>query len=147
MSVARFSSRSFWEALGLNFVWMNLSELARWFWVVKPMVRADFSVVPGVTPDTPLVGLLWIIWDILLIAVTTILCWLTLERYGTRWAVALAAGTLVWLSVFVLLWLGVYNMGLATPRILAAALPLAWIELVIAGFFVSWRMNARAFQQ
>jgi heme A synthase len=110
------------------------------------MVRSDFSVVPGVTPDTPLIGLLWFLWDLLLIAVTTIICWLTLERYGPRRSVAFSAGTLVWVSVFVLLWLGVHNMGLATPRILAVALPLAWLELVAAGFLVSWRMSARGLQ-
>ena len=146
MKPVRYPAKAFWQALGLNFVWMNASELFRWYVVVKPMVRSDFASVPGITPDTPLIGLLWIVWDLLLIAVTTIICWLVLERQGPRSSTAVLAGTLIWLSVFVLLWLGVHNMGLATPRILAAALPLAWLELVIAAGIVSWRMSASGSQ-
>ena len=137
-----YPARAFWEALGLNLVWMNISEVVRWFLIVKPMVKADFAMVPGITPGTPLIGALWTVWDVLLIAVTTLICWLTVERLGPgKWS-TLAAGTLVWLAVFVLLWLGAYNMGLATPRILYAALPLAWLELVLAALLVSWRMTA-----
>jgi len=142
MTSSRYFTRAFWEAFGLIFVWMNISELLRWFLVVKPMVQADFAMVPDIAPGTPLIGALWTVWDVLLIAVTTVICWLLLERAGPSWRAALAAGTFVWLAVFVILWLGVHNMGLATPRIVLTALPLAWLELAVSAIIVSWRMAA-----
>ncbi len=87
-----FPARVFWQAPALNVVSMNASELSRLYVVVKPMVRADFAIVPGVTPDTPLIGVLWMVWDLLLIAFTTIICWLVLEREGPRLSNAIAAG-------------------------------------------------------
>ena len=39
----------------------------------------------------------------------------------------------VWLFFFVLFWIAMLNMNLAEPATAAIALPLAWVELVIAG--------------
>lgn len=136
MKTGQSQRRVLFQAFWLNFVWMNVSEMLRYFLVVKPLVRADFAMVPGIVPDTPLVGALWVLWDVLLIAVTTAWCWLAIDRFGLERRVAVAVGTLVWATIFVLLWLGVHNMGLATPRILAAALPLAWVELVVSALLV-----------
>lgn len=134
----------FLEALGLNLVWMNVSEVFRYFVVVKPLVRSDFAFVPGITPDTPLIAMLWAVWDAVLILVTTTICWTALCQWKDGWRSAVAAGTLVWASVFVLLWLGLHNMGLARPHTIAAALPLAWIELVVAALLVDWRWRRHA---
>lgn len=134
--------RAFWEALGLNVVWMNASEVARYFLLVKPAMAHDFAEVPGIVPSTPMIALLWCVWDTLLIGVTAAICWLVLDRYGPRRGVAVAAGTLVWAAVFVLLWLGLFNMGLARLGTMAAALPLAWAELAVAGLITAWRMRA-----
>ena len=143
MIISKVPQRVLLQAFGLNFVWMNLSEMLRYFLIVKPLVRTDFAMVPGIVPDTPVIGMLWLVWDILLIAVTTFWCWLVIDRFGQSRPVAIAAGTIVWVTIFVLLWLGVHNMALATPRILAAALPLAWFELVVAAFLVRWVMMRR----
>lgn len=39
---------------------------------------------------------------------------------------ALLAGTLAWAAVFVILWLGIHNMGFVPPAVVAEALPPAW---------------------
>jgi hypothetical protein len=142
MMRASASARAFWEALVLNFFWMNVSEVARYFLVVKPMMGRAFAEVPGIVPNTPTIGALWTVWDLLLIGITTVICWMVLERYRPTWLWSIGAGTLVWVSVFLLLWLGLHNMGLATTEIMFAALPLAWAELVIASLLVGWRMRA-----
>ena len=128
----------------MNFVWQNLSEIVRYFVVVRPIMQTDFAMVPGIVPVTSSIAALWTIWDLSLVAVTTVTCWLALERYGPSVLVALSAATLVWSSVFALLWLGLYNMGLARPGVIAAALPLAWLELAVAALIVRSRMMALA---
>jgi len=50
------------------------------------------------------------------------------------------AGTFVWLGIFGILWLGLLDMNLATLEILAIALPLSWLELVVAGLIVQFGM-------
>jgi hypothetical protein len=134
-----------YRALGvaflLNMIWMNASEVFRYFAFVMPMMRSALAVVPDVAPMSIPVFLIWGVWDTLLIVVTTGFSWLMLERFGPSARVAVAAGTCVWAAVFVLFWVGLWNMNLATPAIMATALPLAWIELVIAALIVRWAMK------
>jgi hypothetical protein len=63
---------------------------------------------------------------------------MALKTFGASALHAVLYGTGVWMAVFVLLWLGLYNMNLATPGVLAAALPLAWLEMVGASLVVWW---------
>jgi hypothetical protein len=44
----------------------------------------------------------------------------------------------MWCAIFLIFWLGAFNMNLATPIILAVALPLAWVEMVVAAMIVRW---------
>jgi hypothetical protein len=120
----------------LNLVWVNLSEVARYFLIVMPMMREALHWVPDVAPMSLSVFMLWGVWDTLVILAITAVSWLVLERFGFSLPAALAAGTAVWLSIFVVLWLGLYNMNLATLKILLVALPLAWLEMVVAALIV-----------
>jgi hypothetical protein len=80
----------------------------------------------------------WGVWDTILVFAITGFSWLYLERFGNGIRNAAIAGTLVWLSVFVTLWLGLLNMNLATTGILAAMLPWAWGEMAVAALIVDW---------
>lgn len=50
-------------------------------------------------------------------------------------------GTRVWGAIFGILWLGLFNMNLATGGILAVALPLSLLELWLAALIVCWGMG------
>ncbi|MEO1493656.1 MAG: hypothetical protein AAFV19_15990 [Pseudomonadota bacterium] len=125
-------------ALALNAVWINASEIFRYFVFVMPMMREAFGMVPGIAPMDLPVFLLWGVWDTILICAVTGFGWLVFDRFGAGVRVALFAGTAVWMSVFGILWLGLWNMGLATGAILMVALPLAWVEMVVAALIVRW---------
>lgn len=130
------SLQALWPTLGLNFLWINASEVFRYFAFVMPMMREAFPALPDVAPMNLPVFLVWGIWDTVLILAATFLSWLMLERFGNSVRTALAAGTLIWATVFVILWLGLYNMNLATVPVVLTALPLAWIEMVVAALIV-----------
>ena len=66
--------------------------------------------------------------------------WLFLDRYGATKRNALIVGTLIWCAIFLIFWFAAFNMNLATPKILAVALPLAWGEMVVAALIVRWGM-------
>jgi hypothetical protein len=128
-------------ALAANTVWINLSEVFRYFAFVMPMMREALPMVPDVAPMNLPVFLIWGVWDTILVVAATGSAWLILERHGRSIQVAVAAGSAVWAAIFVILWLGLWNMNLATGEILAVALPLAWIEMVVAAFVVRWAMG------
>lgn len=132
------SFQALWPALALNFLWINASEVFRYFAFVMPMMREAFPTLPDIAPMSLPVFLVWGLWDTVLILAATFLSWLMLERFGNTVRTALAAGTLIWATVFVILWLGLYNMNLAPLQVLLIALPLAWIEMVAAALIVRW---------
>lgn len=138
-----FSGNALRQALLINFIWINCSEIFRYFVFVMPMMREALPQIPDVAPMDIQVFLIWGIWDLLLILAATIIPWLVLQQFGNHLRHAIMAGFGVWLTVFGLLWLGLFNMNLATLTILAVALPLALLEMLVAALIVS-RSMARA---
>lgn len=125
-------------AVAINALWINASEIARYFAFVQPMMRRALPQVPGVAPMNLPVFLSWGVWDTLVLLAITGFTWMFLERFGNSKRNAILAGTLVWLAIFVVLWLGLFNMNLATMEVVLTALPLAWIEMVVAALIVVW---------
>jgi len=62
------------------------------------------------------------------------------HRCGSSLRSAVLAGSSIWMAIFVILWLGLLNMHMATLGLLAVALPLSWLEMVIAALIVRWGM-------
>lgn len=137
---SNFSYKPLMVATGINMIWINLSEVFRYFAFVMPMMRDAFPVLPEVAPMNIPVFLIWGIWDTILVLSVCMIAWLSLDKFGTSFRSTFVVGTGIWASIFVILWLGLFNMNLATPMIVLTALPLAWIELVIAVFIVRWAM-------
>lgn len=130
----------FWTAL-IAGIWINVSEVLRYFAFVMPMLRDAFPQIGGVAPMDLGVFAIWGIWDTILVLAVTGAIWIYLDRFGAGIRNAVLAATFVWAAIFVILWLGVWNMGLTTPSIIAVALPLAWLELAIAGLIINWGRN------
>ena len=116
-----------------NMIWINASEIFRYFVLVMPMMRDRFAIVPDVAPMTLLIFLSWAVRDTLLVLTASVIIWLVLDRFGTSLRNTLLAGTLVWTTVFATFWLALMHRNLATWSIWLAALPLAGLEMVIAG--------------
>lgn len=113
-------------------LWINASEILRYFVFVMPMTRQTLAMVPDVAPMNPSVFLVWGLWDTLLVVMSMTLTWLYAQAFRASVRSAVIAGTLAWLFFFVLFWIAMLNMNLAHPATAAIALPLAWAELVIA---------------
>jgi len=133
-----FPYRAFWITILVNAVWINASEIFRYFVFVMPMMRDTYPELVNIAPMNFPVFMVWGVWDTILIFAVTGFTWLFLDRFGSGVRQALAAGTLIWVTVFVILWLGLFNMNIATKEILAIALPLSWLEMVVAALVVNW---------
>lgn len=132
--------KTLWLAIGINLIWINLSEVFRYFAFVMPMMREAFPILPDVAPMNIPVFLIWGIWDTILVFAVCMIAWLALDKFGSTIRVAVLAATGIWATIFVILWLGLFNMNLATPAIVLVALPLAWIEMFVAVMIVRWTM-------
>lgn len=133
--------KTLWLAIGINLIWINLSEVFRYFAFVMPMMREAFPILPDVAPMNIPVFLIWGIWDTILVFAVCLIAWLALDKFGATIRVAILAATGIWATIFVILWLGLFNMNLATPAIVLVALPLAWIEMFVAVMIVRWTMH------
>ena len=133
-----FSWPAFGVALLLNMIWINASEIFRYFVFIMPLMRSSLSSIPDVAPMNWTVFAVWGVWDTILVFSVTGFIWLVIDRFEIHWRGAVLAGTFAWLGIFGILWLGLFNMNLATPEILAYALPLSWLELVCSALIVRW---------
>jgi hypothetical protein len=130
--------RAFAIAFLINGVWITVSEFFRYLVFVKPMMAADFPQIPDIVPMNGPVVMIWMVWGAILVAAVTGFTWMVLERFGGSNKNVLLAGTAVWLSVFCIFWLAAWNMNIAKPNVMMVALPLAWLEMVIAAAVVGW---------
>ncbi len=136
-----FISKPFLKTLFLNFLWQNISETFRYFVFVMPMMRAAFPSVPDIAPMSFNAFLIWVMCGIILLTTQSIFTWTYLERFGNTLKNALIIGTLIWLAIFGVLWIALYNMNLATLSIMSYALPLSWLEMIISALIVHWGMR------
>ncbi len=125
-------------AIAINFLWINVSEVLRYFAFVMPMMRNAFPSLPEIAPMNLTVFMIWGVWDTILVLSATLIPWMAMKIFGASALRAVLYGTGVWMAVFVILWLALYNMNLATPAVLAVALPLAWLEVAVAALIVWW---------
>ena len=123
-------------ALLINMVWINISEVFRYFVFVMPMMRDALPTLENVAPMSWTVFLIWGVWDTILIFCVTAFFWIYLERFGCALIDVLAGASFAWLGIFVILWLGLYNMNLTNLSVVGVALLLSWVELVVAALIV-----------
>lgn len=138
MQYENIGRRMFLLSLLANFVWINASEIARYFLVVRPMLHEAFPRQLEIAPMNLSIFALWGIWDMVLILGATGFFWLWLDKFGTDLRQIFIASLSFTLTIFGLIWLGIANMGLAPYSLLFAALPLAWLEQIIACAIVAF---------
>ena len=104
-----FPFRAFFLTCLVVSVWVNASEVFRYFAFVMPTLRTTLSMVPNVAPMNLGVFLIWGAWDSLLVVMTVLIYWLWSAQFGRGLRSVFAAGTLSWLFFFVLFWVGLLN--------------------------------------
>jgi hypothetical protein len=137
-----FNLRQFIVVTLLVSIWVNASEVFRYFVIVMPETRAFLSMVPDIAPMNWPVFLIWGAWDTLLTASIVFTFWLVAQAFGNNLRSVLIGGIASWAAFFVLFWVGMCNMSLAQPKLALIALPLALLETVVAAY-IAHRLYAR----
>ncbi len=119
-------------------IWVNISEVFRYFIFVMPEMKATLEVVKNVAPMDFTVFSIWGAWDTLLTALAVFTFWIYAQKYGNNLRSVLISGTISWAFLFVLFWVAMVNMGLAKWSILSITLPLSWFEMVVTSYIASY---------
>ena len=133
----KFNLKQFITVALIASLWIQVSEVFRYFIFVMPNIQKNLLVIPGVAPMDLKVFLIWGIWDTLLTFFNVFIFWLYAQQFGNSVRSAIAVGTISW-TFFVLFWVAMVNMALSLPSLLLITLLLSWFEMVIASLIASW---------
>ena len=137
MITKKFNFKRFVIISLLTSIWINISEVFRYFVLVMPRVKSFFDNKQGVADMDFAIFSIWGLWDTLLTGVLVFVFWLYSRFFGNSNRSVLISGTIVWLAVFVIFWVATANMGLSEWKILWITLPLSWFEMVVGAWIAS----------
>lgn len=134
----KFNHKHFIIITLITSIWVNFSELLRYFVYVKPEVQSFLAAIPNVATinDLPTV-LIWGFFDTLLTGLFVFQFWLCAKAFGNNLKAILCSGFTSWSFFFVLFWVGSANMGLARWGSLLVILPLTLVETLVAAYIAS----------
>ncbi|MGH1339811.1 MAG: hypothetical protein ACRBFS_27070 [Aureispira sp.] len=115
-------------------IWVNISEVFRYFLIVMPTMREELASISNVAPMDWWIFSIWGLWDTILTASIVFITWLCYKSFGTGKRTILIAGTISWGMFFLLFWIGMVNMNLANPTLLIVTLPLCLLETMVAAW-------------
>ena len=134
----KFKIKDFIIITLLTSIWVNVSELIRYFGYVRPQMQDYFTAIPnmGAIWDIQIIAV-WAFWDALITVLYVFLFWLCAQVFGNNTKSILISGFMSWAFVFVLYWVASANMYLASWSNLMVVLPLALLETLVASYIAS----------
>ncbi|KZS41100.1 hypothetical protein AWE51_23390 [Aquimarina aggregata] len=131
-----FRPKQFVLIILITSVWINISEVFRYFVLVMPRVKQFFEYKEGIAEMDWVIFTIWGFWDTLLTALLVLFFWLYANSFGFNLKSVLISSTILWSAVFVIFWIATANMGLSDWNILLITLPLSWLEMVVGTWIV-----------
>ena len=133
----KFITKDFILITIITSLWVNASEVFRYFVLVRPEMHDYLSTVPNVADMNLTIFVIWGLWDTLLTALYVFLFWLCASVFGNNAKSILISGFMSWCFFFLLFWVGMANMNLSNWGYLLIVLPLALVETLIAAYIAS----------
>lgn len=118
-------------------VWINISEVLRYFLLVMPKIKSFYKNRSGIAEMDLGIFSIWGLWDTLLTAILVFVFWIYAKSFGNNSKSILISGIIVWFAVFVIFWVATANMGLSSWSILLITLPLSLLEMIVGAWFSS----------
>jgi len=119
-------------------IWVNISELIRYFGYERPQMQDYFPSIPnmGRIWDMQII-FVWGFWDTLITFLYVFLFWLCAQVFGNNRKSVLISGFMSWAFGFVLYWVASANMYLASWSSLPVVLSMAFFETLVASYIAS----------
>ena len=133
----KFTVKQFLIITLLVSIWINISEVFRYFVLVRPRVKAFFAGRTGIADINLGIFSIWGFWDTLLTGIVVLVFWLYARSYGNNPKSVFISGFIVWAAVFVIFWVATANMGLSNWGINLITLPLSLLEMIVGTWLAS----------
>jgi hypothetical protein len=104
-------------------VWINISETVRWMLIIESYWVEYYESLNLVFPNNPLNAVIWMTWGFLYSAIIFVL---------SRKFRPLQTTLIAWLTVFVMLWIVLWNIDILPVKLLWYNIPLSFIETYVA---------------
>jgi hypothetical protein len=118
-------------------IWVNTSEVFRYFIIVRPDMHENLATIPQVADMNITIFLIWGVWDTLLTGLIVFLFWLCSQVFGNNLKSIVISSAVSWCFFFLLFWVGLANMNLSSWSFIIIVLPLALLETSVASFIAS----------
>ncbi len=132
---SKLNLKHFVQVVLITSIWINASEVFRYFVLVRPAVQEFWSGTDRMVADmNPMIFGVWGLWDTLVTIVLVVAVWLLRQSSENKRQVILRAATFAWAAIFLVFWVAAANMNLSGWQILLIALPLSWLEMLVGAW-------------
>jgi hypothetical protein len=126
-----------WQILFVS-LWINIFETLRWMLFAKPDIDMHFKAANLVLPNEPINNLLWLIWGIII----AVMIFIVSKKFKV-----LQTTFIVWITVYVMHWIALWNMAVLPINILWLAVPLTFINVLVGALISKYFQSNEKLQK
>jgi hypothetical protein len=113
--------KTIWPILLIS-LWINIFETLRWILFAKPEIDMYFKAANLLLPNEPINNILWLIWGIII----AVMIFTISKKFKV-----LQTTIIVWIAVYVMHWIALWNFAVLPINVLLLAFPLTFINIFV----------------
>jgi len=129
--------KAIWQILLVS-LWINIFETLRWMLFAKPEIDMHFKAANLVLPNEPINNLLWLIWGIII----AVMIFIVSKKFKV-----LQTTFIVWITVYIMHWIALWNMAVLPINILWLAVPLTFINVLVGALISKYFQSKEKIQK
>ena len=129
--------KTIWQIFLVS-IWINIFETLRWMLFAKPEIDMHFKAANLVLPNEPINNLLWLIWGIII----AVMIFIVSKKFKV-----LQTTFIVWITVYVMHWIALWNMAVLPLNILWLAVPLTFINVLVGALISKYFQSNEKLQK
>ena len=129
--------KTIWQIFLVS-IWINIFETLRWMLFAKPEIDMHFKAANIVLPNEPINNLLWLIWGIII----AVMIFIVSKKFKV-----LQTTFIVWITVYVMHWIALWNMAVLPINILWLAVPLTFINVLVGALISKYFQSNEKLQK
>ena len=127
----KYYKKTVWQIFVVS-IWINIFETLRWILFAKPDIDIHFKAANLVLPNEPINNILWLIWGIII----AVMIFIISKKFKV-----LPTTFMVWITVYIMHWIALWNMAVLPINILWLAVPLTFINVLVGALICKYFHN------
>lgn len=124
-------NKTIWQILVIS-IWINFFETLRWMLFAKPSIDLHFKAANLILPNEPINNIFWLVWGIII----AVMIFIISKKFNV-----LETTFIVWITVYVMHWIALWNMAVLPINILWLAVPLTFINVLVGALITKYFNN------